>query len=86
MTRRTPADMTRIASTGSLKSNVCLKIAVVAHTVRINGESALPVVRNGQVELITSFHRFQRKQYAPLEIVQTEKKGFGLRAGRDLRK
>lgn len=30
--------------------------------------------------------RFQRKQYAPLEIVLTEKKGFGLRAGEDLRK
>ncbi|KAG9007403.1 histone methyltransferase set2 [Tulasnella sp. JGI-2019a] len=25
--------------------------------------------------------RFQRKQYAPIEIVQTEHKGFGLRAG-----
>ncbi|EKM52685.1 uncharacterized protein PHACADRAFT_211907 [Phanerochaete carnosa HHB-10118-sp] len=30
--------------------------------------------------------RFQRKQHAPIEIVQTEKKGFGLRAGQDLRK
>ncbi|CAL1698157.1 unnamed protein product [Somion occarium] len=28
--------------------------------------------------------RFQNKQYAPIEIVQTEKKGFGLRAGADL--
>jgi hypothetical protein len=31
-------------------------------------------------------HRFQRKEYANIEIVQTEKKGFGLRAGADLRK
>ncbi|OCH90860.1 SET domain-containing protein [Obba rivulosa] len=30
--------------------------------------------------------RFQRKEYADIEIVKTEKKGFGLRAGRDLRK
>ncbi|KAF7793530.1 hypothetical protein EIP86_004644 [Pleurotus ostreatoroseus] len=30
--------------------------------------------------------RFQRKQYAPIHIVQTEKKGFGLRAAEDLRK
>ncbi|CCM05915.1 uncharacterized protein FIBRA_08153 [Fibroporia radiculosa] len=30
--------------------------------------------------------RFQRKEYAPIEIVQTEKKGFGLRAAQDLHK
>ncbi|KAH9921135.1 uncharacterized protein B0H18DRAFT_1022083 [Fomitopsis serialis] len=30
--------------------------------------------------------RFQRRQYAPIEIVQTEMKGFGLRAGEDLPK
>ncbi|KAG0706271.1 hypothetical protein DFH29DRAFT_191520 [Suillus ampliporus] len=30
--------------------------------------------------------RFQRKEYADIEIVQTEKKGFGLRAGADLSK
>ncbi|KAI0070968.1 hypothetical protein K474DRAFT_1712871 [Panus rudis PR-1116 ss-1] len=30
--------------------------------------------------------RFQRKEYAPIEIVQTEKKGFGLRAAQDLPK
>jgi len=30
--------------------------------------------------------RFQRKEYASIEIVQTEKKGFGLRAAADLRK
>ncbi|KAI0063379.1 hypothetical protein BV25DRAFT_424390 [Artomyces pyxidatus] len=29
--------------------------------------------------------RFQRREYSPIEIVQTEKKGFGLRAGQDLR-
>ncbi|EPQ55865.1 SET domain-containing protein [Gloeophyllum trabeum ATCC 11539] len=28
--------------------------------------------------------RFQRKEYAPIEIVQTEKKGFGLRAADDI--
>ncbi|GAA6037687.1 hypothetical protein JCM8097_002285 [Rhodosporidiobolus ruineniae] len=28
--------------------------------------------------------RFQKKQYAPIEIVQTEKKGFGVRAGADM--
>jgi hypothetical protein len=31
-------------------------------------------------------HRFNRKEYAPIEIVQTEKKGFGLRAQADIRK
>ncbi|KZT03301.1 SET domain-containing protein [Laetiporus sulphureus 93-53] len=30
--------------------------------------------------------RFQRRQYAPIEIVQTEKKGYGLRAAQDLPK
>ncbi|KIJ61209.1 hypothetical protein HYDPIDRAFT_177115 [Hydnomerulius pinastri MD-312] len=30
--------------------------------------------------------RFQRKEYANIEIVQTEKKGFGLRAGADIPK
>ena len=29
-------------------------------------------------------NRFSRKQYADIEIVQTEKKGFGIRAGSDL--
>ncbi|BGP11176.1 Histone-lysine N-methyltransferase, H3 lysine-36 specific [Rhodotorula toruloides] len=28
--------------------------------------------------------RFQKRQYAPIEIVQTEKKGFGVRAGADI--
>ncbi|POY71556.1 putative Histone-lysine N-methyltransferase [Rhodotorula taiwanensis] len=28
--------------------------------------------------------RFQRRQYAPIEIVKTEKKGFGVRAGADI--
>lgn len=36
--------------------------------------------------LPSSYIRFQRKQYANLEIVQTEKKGFGLRAGSDLKR
>lgn len=30
--------------------------------------------------------RFQRREYAPIEIVLTEKKGFGLRAAADLTK
>ncbi|KAI0790974.1 hypothetical protein C8Q75DRAFT_716161 [Abortiporus biennis] len=30
--------------------------------------------------------RFQRKEYAPIHVVQTEKKGFGLRAAEDLAK
>lgn len=29
---------------------------------------------------------FQRREYSEIEIVQTEKKGFGLRAATDLRK
>jgi hypothetical protein len=28
--------------------------------------------------------RFQQREYAEIEIVQTEKKGFGLRAAKDL--
>jgi hypothetical protein len=28
--------------------------------------------------------RFSKRQYAPVEVVQTEKKGYGLRAGDDL--
>lgn len=30
-------------------------------------------------------NRFQKRQYAPIEIVKTEKKGFGVRAGADIR-
>ncbi|KAL1701032.1 hypothetical protein EV121DRAFT_282934 [Schizophyllum commune] len=30
--------------------------------------------------------RFQRKEYAPIEIVKTEKKGFGLRAEQDIQR
>lgn len=28
--------------------------------------------------------RFRKKQYAPIEIIRTEKKGFGVRAKEDL--
>jgi hypothetical protein len=35
---------------------------------------------------ISSPTRFQRKQYAPIDVVQTEKKGFGIRAADDIRK
>lgn len=28
--------------------------------------------------------RFKKRQYAPIEIVQTEKKGFGMRAKEDI--
>jgi hypothetical protein len=38
------------------------------------------------ISLSPLYKRFQRKEYANIEIVQTEKKGFGLRAGTDLRK
>lgn len=38
------------------------------------------------VVITFAFIRFQRKEYAPIEIVQTEKKGFGLRAAEDLSK
>lgn len=34
--------------------------------------------------LITPLVRFQRKQYAHIEIVKTEKKGFGLRAASNI--
>ena len=33
-----------------------------------------------------SYSRFQRKQYANIEIVLTEKKGYGLRVEEDLLK
>lgn len=35
---------------------------------------------------MTRMYSFQRKEYAPIEIVQTEMKGFGLRAAQDLKK
>lgn len=46
-----------------------------------------PAVRDlalGFKPLILAVSRFQRKQYAPIDIVQTEKKGFGLRAAENL--
>lgn len=35
-------------------------------------------------DLPTLLSRFQRKQYADIDIVKTEKKGFGVRANVDL--
>lgn len=34
--------------------------------------------------LLNALNRFQNKEYAPIEIVKTEKKGFGVRATQDL--
>jgi hypothetical protein len=36
--------------------------------------------------LFSPYSSFQRKEYADIEIVLTEKKGYGLRAERDLQK
>ena len=36
--------------------------------------------------VLMSMIRFQRKEYASIQIVLTEKKGYGLRAERDLPK
>ena len=36
--------------------------------------------------LLPAYPRFQHKEYADIEIVLTEKKGYGLRTERDLQK
>jgi len=41
---------------------------------------------NGANKIFPFYSRFQRKQYANIEIVLTEKKGYGLRAEEDLLK
>lgn len=73
----------RSVSTGSLRSSAYLKTADVKDTVRTNG------MRPGfwlRFPIPHPISRFQRKKYAPIEIVLTEKKGFGLRAAENLSK
>ena len=36
------------------------------------------------VLIVTGLFRFSKRQYAPIEIVLTEMKGYGLRAATDL--
>ncbi|GEM11406.1 histone-lysine N-methyltransferase SETD2 [Rhodotorula toruloides] len=48
------------------------------------GEHSNCVNRMMQIECLRGDCRFQKRQYAPIEIVQTEKKGFGVRAGADI--
>ena len=52
--------------------------ASVGTTVRTSGVCEASV----DIELIA--RRFQQAEYAPIAIVQTEKKGFGVRASADL--
>jgi hypothetical protein len=72
----------RIASIGSRKSSVCRLSAVVGDTVKTNGSSCLPA----NLTPLIRFCRFNKKEYAPIDIVLTEKKGFGLRAAGNIPK
>ena len=57
--------------------------ALAALRVRTSGK-----LKSNTVErrLCIIFYSMQRKEYANIEIVLTEKKGFGLRAGSDIKK
>jgi hypothetical protein len=54
----------------------------VGRTVEISGKNLHDMSHSALMNMI----RFQRKEYASIEIVLTEKKGYGLRAERDLPK
>lgn len=59
------------------------------HARRLSMSESLsePTVRDpvlGLKSILFIVSRFQRKQYAPIDIVLTEKKGFGLRAAETL--
>lgn len=80
-----PVGMIPTVSIVSHKWNASQTIVAVGLTVRING--MLPGLRtHPSDDVLIHRCRFQRKQYADIEIVKTEKKGFGLRAERDLQK
>ncbi|TFY70770.1 hypothetical protein EVG20_g2227 [Dentipellis fragilis] len=84
---RTPAATT--ASTGSLRSSVRPMTVAVAPSAGISGMHVcllcvVTVLTSVLVACLLPKPRFQRRQYPPIEIVQTEKKGFGLRAAQDL--
>lgn len=49
-------------------------------------KSAVKNLRDMSHSALMNMIRFQRKEYASIEIVLTEKKGYGLRAERDLPK
>ena len=42
------------------------------------------LIRGRDVNEAYAILSFSKKQYAPVEVVQTEKKGYGLRAGADI--
>jgi hypothetical protein len=72
----------RTASTGSRRSSACRTSAAAAATARTSGpRPPAPPARRADPR-----RRFAKKEYAPIEIVQTEKKGFGLRAAANLPK
>lgn len=57
-------------------------IVVVSRTVKTSGENIRYTSELGLMDGV----RFQRKEYSDIEIVLTEKKGYGLRTQRDLPK
>ena len=54
----------------------------VGRIVKISGKNLHDMSYSALMNII----RFQRKEYASIQIVLTEKKGYGLRAERDLPK
>lgn len=54
----------------------------VGRTAKISGKN----LHDMSHSVLMNMNRFQRKQYASIEIVLTEKKGYGLRAEKDLQK
>jgi len=90
MTLRMPVGMGRTVSIGSHRWSASKMTVVVTSTARTNGKLALLSLFQYYPCHCSIFRilvfRFQRKEYGAIEIVQTEKKGFGLRAGADLQK
>ena len=83
MTPTPLADHIPTVSIGSLRLSVCLTTVDVEPTVKTSGQHILPISSHNSSH---KHARFQRRQYAPIEIVKTEMKGFGLRAAQDIPK
>lgn len=86
MTRQMPADMGRTVSIGLHRSNAFQMTVAVGYTARTNGKVTVSLLFPSLLKMLSTAFRFQRKEYGAIDIVMTEKKGFGLRAGTDLPK
>lgn len=85
MAQQTHVAPTLTVSIDSRKLNASRKTAAAGLIARINGEHSITYTSTATPTHI-SISRFQKREYSNIQIIQTEKKGFGLRAEVDLPK